>query len=331
MKLNSKNALRFHSTARTLSYLASLLIVVMAFAMASCGGDDDGPALPTITSFTPTEALPGTEISIKGTNLNDATKVEFNGTEATITSKTAGILKANVPTNATTGKIKVTTPAGTVTSADDFTVKCSGFNETDAMSNSFKIVTTFQSIDNAITKEVYTTNQDTDEITFGEANPDDETCGTTAKFVKAANTWDGWNGVGVKLDAALSESDFNQFASLTATSEAPPAKVIKMDVYYDAASVPEGGIDFFINAGKFDIYAYPWGRSQFFAGKITKAREWETITFPIKWTGEGNVDTANIDVDNKFSETTETDFFEFLPDGGNTRGGTFYFDNFRIE
>jgi hypothetical protein len=331
MKLNTKNALRvnFRALAQNISFMAYLLVIV--FALASCGGSDEAPALPTITSFTPDNALPGTEISIKGTNLSKATKLEFNGTEATIKSKTPGVITADVPTNATTGKITVTTPAGTASSADDFTVKCSGFSETDAMASSFKIVTTFQSVDNAITKEVYPTNKDTDQITFGVANPDAETCGTTAKFVKAANTWDGWNGVGVKLDAALSESDFNQFGALDATSDAPPAKVIKVDVYYDAASVPEGGIDFFINSGKFDIYAYPWGRSQFFAGKITKAKQWETISFPIKWTGEGKSDLANIDVDNKFNETSETDFFEFLPDGGNTRGGTFYFDNFRIE
>jgi hypothetical protein len=314
-----------------LRYVSALLVLMTIAVLVSCSSDDESPALPTITSFTPTEALPGTEITINGENLGTATSVQFNGTDAVIVSKTARIIKTTVPTNATSGKIKVTTPAGSATSADDFTVKCSGFLEASPMDGAFKIVTTFQSIDNAITKEVYTTNTEVDEITFGVTNPDEEECSSVAKFEKTPNTWDGWNGVGVILDANLSESDFNQFASLTATEEAPPAKKIKLDVYYDAASVPEGGIDFFINSGKHSIYAYPYGRSQFFAGKITKAKEWETITFEIKWNGDGEVDLPNIDVDDKFNETTETDFFEFLPDGGNTRGGVFYFDNFRIE
>ena len=79
------------------------------------------PAKPTITSFTPSSGVPGTTVTIKGTNLLGATRVAFNGTNAEISSDAATQLKALVPAGATTGKITLTTPGGTATSANEFT------------------------------------------------------------------------------------------------------------------------------------------------------------------------------------------------------------------
>jgi len=79
--------------------------------------------LPTITSFTPTSGQVGALVTIAGTNLGTATDVTFNGTSAgapTVLSATS--IRANVPPGATTGKIAVTNPAGTVQSAGTFTV-----------------------------------------------------------------------------------------------------------------------------------------------------------------------------------------------------------------
>ena len=70
----------------------------------------DSTPKPTITSFSPTSATVGTEVTIKGTNLAGATKVTFNGTIATVVSDKASKIKAYVSAGATTRYIKVKTP-----------------------------------------------------------------------------------------------------------------------------------------------------------------------------------------------------------------------------
>jgi len=80
-----------------------------------------GTAAPTITGFSPTSGKAGTSVTITGTNLNGATAVAFNGVQATFKMQGQKIV-ATVPLGATTGKIQVTTPSGTVISAATFTV-----------------------------------------------------------------------------------------------------------------------------------------------------------------------------------------------------------------
>jgi hypothetical protein len=79
-------------------------------------------AAPTITSFTPTSGPVGTSVKITGTNLTGATAVTFNNVTATFTVNSATQITATVPATATTGKIKITTPGGSVTSTADFVV-----------------------------------------------------------------------------------------------------------------------------------------------------------------------------------------------------------------
>ncbi len=80
----------------------------------------EGP--PTITKFNPTSGPPGTIVTIKGTNLEGAISVTFNGKKAKISSDTATTLKVKVPAKGTTGKIIVTTQDGSVTSTTNFQV-----------------------------------------------------------------------------------------------------------------------------------------------------------------------------------------------------------------
>ncbi len=61
-------------------------------------------------------------MTIIGTNLSGATVVTFNGVTASITSDTAKTLVTKVPSGATTGKVSVTTPGGTITSTKSFSV-----------------------------------------------------------------------------------------------------------------------------------------------------------------------------------------------------------------
>ena len=97
-------------------------VTTAGFAQVSSATNYVVAAAPTITSFAPTSGNVGTSVVITGTNLTGVTSVRFNGTTATFSANTATSVTAVVPTGATTGKISVTTPGGTVTSTADFTV-----------------------------------------------------------------------------------------------------------------------------------------------------------------------------------------------------------------
>ncbi|MFM2295008.1 MAG: hypothetical protein RLZZ350_1421, partial [Verrucomicrobiota bacterium] len=84
------------------------------------------PPVPSITSFTPTSGATNLPVTITGTNFNSASAVKFNGVSAVFTVSANNQIVANVPTNATTGTIAVTTPGGTGTSVTSFTVSGSG-------------------------------------------------------------------------------------------------------------------------------------------------------------------------------------------------------------
>src|SRR6266849_4435683 len=88
------------------------------------GGDTaGGTGPPTITSFDPTSGPVGTSVTINGTNFTGATAVTFNTAGASFTVTSATAIQAPVPAGATTGPLSVTTPGGTATSANAFTVK----------------------------------------------------------------------------------------------------------------------------------------------------------------------------------------------------------------
>lgn len=76
---------------------------------------------PTIDSFTPTFGPVGTTVTLTGSNLGSATSVLFGSVAAVFQVSGANLL-ATVPTGATTAPIKVTTPNGTATSSQSFTV-----------------------------------------------------------------------------------------------------------------------------------------------------------------------------------------------------------------
>ncbi|TXK51323.1 choice-of-anchor D domain-containing protein [Pontibacter qinzhouensis] len=79
--------------------------------------------VPTITSFTPDEGLLGDIIIITGTNFVDVQSVAFNGAVSTnyiVNSDTQ--ISAQVPIEATSGSITVTTLGGTAASITTFTV-----------------------------------------------------------------------------------------------------------------------------------------------------------------------------------------------------------------
>jgi hypothetical protein len=77
---------------------------------------------PTISGFSPTSGRTGTAVTITGTAFTGATAVRFGGVRASFVVNSATQITAAVPVGAVTGKISVTTPGGTGTSAMNFTV-----------------------------------------------------------------------------------------------------------------------------------------------------------------------------------------------------------------
>ncbi len=79
--------------------------------------------LPSILSFSPTSGKVGVSVVITGGGLNGASKVTFGGINATtFTVNSSMQVTATVPTGAKTGKIGITTPAGTAMSGGTFSV-----------------------------------------------------------------------------------------------------------------------------------------------------------------------------------------------------------------
>jgi uncharacterized repeat protein (TIGR03803 family) len=77
-----------------------------------------GPFVKTQT----TSGAVGASVVILGTNLTPATAVTFNGTAATFTVVSSSEITSAVPAGATTGRVEVTLPGGTLISNTNFQV-----------------------------------------------------------------------------------------------------------------------------------------------------------------------------------------------------------------
>ncbi len=93
------------------------------------GANDDGAifglseGLAPFVETRPASGAVGAVITILGNNLKGATSVTFNGTSATFTVESNTAIEATVPTGATSGKVQVVTPSGTLSSNVPFLVK----------------------------------------------------------------------------------------------------------------------------------------------------------------------------------------------------------------
>jgi Big-like domain-containing protein/K319-like protein/IPT/TIG domain-containing protein len=77
---------------------------------------------PVITFFAPASGLVGSEVTVHGMHFANTQAVTFNGLAAGFTVDADTVLRAIVPTGASTGPIAVTNPDGTATSSGVFTV-----------------------------------------------------------------------------------------------------------------------------------------------------------------------------------------------------------------
>ena len=108
-------------------------IIALCVLVYACGKDDDPEpepgTVPTITSFTPTSGVIGTQVTITGTNFGTTTAanvVKFGTVTATVSTASATSLVTTVPVGTTTGKISVTVDKKTATSTTDYTVTKEG-------------------------------------------------------------------------------------------------------------------------------------------------------------------------------------------------------------
>jgi uncharacterized repeat protein (TIGR03803 family) len=78
---------------------------------------------PSILNFTPGSGQVGTSVTINGTSFAGTAKIAFGGVSAaSFTVNNDSMVTVSVPTGAKSGKITLTTPGGTATSATSFTV-----------------------------------------------------------------------------------------------------------------------------------------------------------------------------------------------------------------
>jgi hypothetical protein len=77
---------------------------------------------PVVHGFSPTSGPAGTAVVLTGENFTGTTSVRFNGTAASFSVASGTRIDTAVPTGATSGRIGVTTPSGTATSAMSFIV-----------------------------------------------------------------------------------------------------------------------------------------------------------------------------------------------------------------
>ena len=95
---------------------------------ADGGANNDGTifslsvGLGPFVKTQPTSGNVGAAVKILGTNLTGATSVSFNGTAAVFTVVSPSLITTTVPAGASSGKVQVVTPSGTLSSNASFRV-----------------------------------------------------------------------------------------------------------------------------------------------------------------------------------------------------------------
>ena len=150
----SQNTVTFNGVAAAVSLASATQIVAQvpagattgAISVTTPGGSATSASayivgsgnMPTISGFTPTIGTAGTSVTITGTNFETAAgnnKVAFNGRPAALSAASTVSLIASVPTNASSGKLTVTTPYGSATNSQDFIIPPLGYSSADIESS----------------------------------------------------------------------------------------------------------------------------------------------------------------------------------------------------
>jgi hypothetical protein len=106
------------TTAAATATSARSFQVVPCFSTSAYTNVTSGSAAKaSISSFAPVRARAGAKVTIRGTGFTGATVVKIGGVKATFKVVSGTKITATVPATAKSGKISVTTAAGTSTSA----------------------------------------------------------------------------------------------------------------------------------------------------------------------------------------------------------------------
>lgn len=100
-----------------------IYFIVGMFMFVGCGDSETVVPAPEILSFSPTFGHEGDEVVIEGRNFSNTlagNTVRFNGSLASVTEASATMLKVQVPTGITDGKISVKVGEDLVESAEEF-------------------------------------------------------------------------------------------------------------------------------------------------------------------------------------------------------------------
>ena len=115
----SFNAIRITSTVPA-SATTGLITVTTTNGTATTSGMFTVIPVPTLSSFSPSNAPVGAQITISGNNLAGATNVSFNSISTVFQINSTTQIVANVPAGNSGGLIRVSTPGGIATSAGIF-------------------------------------------------------------------------------------------------------------------------------------------------------------------------------------------------------------------
>ncbi len=133
--LNGASSLRFNGTAATFTINSATQIIAVVpqgatsgpISATTLGGTATSAAsfvvttAPLIYGFSPAGGSAGASVIVYGAGFNGATALKFGSSTASFTVDSAAQITATLPASALIGKISVTTPLGTATSAASFT------------------------------------------------------------------------------------------------------------------------------------------------------------------------------------------------------------------
>jgi YVTN family beta-propeller protein len=227
------------------------------------GGGGGTPSTPTITGFTPcTGVAYQTSVTISGTNFGTSKgTVKFNGVsvhDVNVTWTSATSVTATVPQGAATGKITVTTAAGSsAVSADDFVVD-------NPAITTFSTDTGHSGDALTITGTGFGVNQDTSTVEFFNGVGASITSWSNTKIVCTVPAGAKTGNVTVTTEVGTASKAFTVYYYGYVTELKQPGYVVKIDTGtndtagsaiagfnfpYDLAVTPDGSKIYVANSG----------------------------------------------------------------------------------
>ena len=184
------------------------------------------PAAPVVSSFSPTEGVVDTEVTITGVNFSDMSsenEVRFGGvTAADPTSASTTSLTVLVPNGAVTGRVSVTVGGQIGTSSTDFTV--TGTTPAAPVVSSFSPTEGVVDTEVTITGVNFSDMSSENEVRFGGVTAAEPTSASTTSLVVLVPSGARTGRVSVTVGGQTGTS--SEIFTVTGTTPAPAAPVV---------------------------------------------------------------------------------------------------------